>query len=354
MKTANPHVRPGAIGTQTHELYYATGTPRDTFKRERVLRFTIIGGGRVGQALGRSAHRAGYEIGAIICRSRSSAEKAVRFIGAGVPQTVAKAKFSSADLLLVSTPDDRIGEAALAICHSYEESDRNTSSVTSTKPFPTARPVVLHTSGALSSDVLEPLRRRGFSTGSCHPLQTFEDPARAMRLISKSFFCVEGDRRAVTTARKLVRDIGGSSFQVPTEMKGLYHAAAVLASGGVVALLSICLEALAECGLPPGQALAVLTPLVEGTVDNVRELGPAAALTGPVRRGDVSTIRKNLDALARADCQWAELYRHLAQRSVLLAEQVGGPTENLSGIRAVLKNKNRSLKRPRSKPRARK
>jgi predicted short-subunit dehydrogenase-like oxidoreductase (DUF2520 family) len=314
------------------------------------LRLTIIGGGRVGQALGRLAHRAGYEIGEIICQSRGNAKKAVGFIGAGVPQSLAKAKFSSADLLLIATPDARIGEAALAICHSYEDPDTDRGSVRkppSAKASRTARPVVLHSSGALSSNVLEPLRRRGFSTGSCHPLQTFEDPARAIRLISKSFFCIEGDRRAVRTGRKLVSDIGARSFQVPTEMKSLYHASAVLASGGVVALLSICLEALAQCGLPPGQAMAILIPLVEGTVANVRELGPARALTGPVRRGDISTIRMNLEALARADGQWAELYRNLAQRSVRIAGQVGGPTEKLSGIQAVLETGEGSLKRPR-------
>jgi predicted short-subunit dehydrogenase-like oxidoreductase (DUF2520 family) len=152
-----------------------------------------------------------------------------------------------------------------------------------------------------------------------------------------SYFCIEGDRRAVKVARKLARDLGGRPFELPTHYKGLYHAAAVMVSGGLVALISIGLEALHDCGLAERQAHAVLMPLVAGTVANVSDMGPARALTGPVRRGDISSIRRNLDSLTEIDRGWADLYRALAERAALLAERTGTPTAKLEALRRELK-----------------
>ena len=97
-------------------------------------------------------------------------------------------------------------------------------------------------------------------------------------------------------------------------MKALYHAAAVMASAGVVSLLSISLEALELCGLDERESKRVLLPLVEGTVANVRAVGPARALTGPARRGDVKTIKRNIDALASVDKRWLQIYQLLTQK----------------------------------------
>ncbi|HWP41771.1 MAG TPA: DUF2520 domain-containing protein, partial [Blastocatellia bacterium] len=176
----------------------------------------------------------------------------------------------------------------------------------------------LHTSGSLSSEVLRPLGAYRMSAGSCHPLQSFESPARAVALIKQSYFCIEGERRAAGAARRLVRSLGARYFEIPTEMKGLYHAAAVLASGGVVSLVSISLELFARCGLSPGESRRVLLPLIEGTVANVRAVGPARALTGPVRRSDTRTIQRNIDALAATDSRWLQIYMLLTERAIQL------------------------------------
>ncbi|HUK91366.1 MAG TPA: DUF2520 domain-containing protein [Blastocatellia bacterium] len=301
------------------------------------MRLAIIGGGRVGRALGRLARNAGYEIGEVVCRKRVNAARAVAFIGSGVPQSVAGARISYSDVILISTPDDSIGQATELIRSRYEQSDgdRQTRPTRSTMRMP----VVLHASGALSSEILEPLLARGFSIGSCHPLQTFESPASAIELIDQSFFCIEGDKRAVRAARKLVADIGGRCFQIPTDLKSLYHAAAFLASGGIVGLISISLEALARCGLEGRQARAVLMPLVRATVANIQVLGPERALTGPVRRGDVSTIKRNLDALRLVDPQWSRLYKLLAEQGAQLMEQSPANAGKVSEIRKSLQTR---------------
>jgi predicted short-subunit dehydrogenase-like oxidoreductase (DUF2520 family) len=116
----------------------------------------------------------------------------------------------------------------------------------------------------------------------------------------------------------LVRDIGGRFFEIPTHQKELYHAGAVLASGGLTALISISLEILARCGLSEKEARSVLFPLIESTIANIQAVGPRGALTGPVRRGDVGTSRRNTRALAELQPEWARIYKLLANRSLIL------------------------------------
>jgi predicted short-subunit dehydrogenase-like oxidoreductase (DUF2520 family) len=286
------------------------------------LKLSIIGAGHVGQTIGRMAREAGYDITDVICRSRRSAAAAVRFIGAGNAQARARARLSATDIILISTPDDKIKDAVELVSDNAAR---------------TGRAVALHTSGALSSDALEPLVAIGFSVGSCHPLQTFESPARAISRARASYFCIEGGRRAVLVARKLVRRMGARHFEIPTEMKAPYHAAAVMASGGVVALVSISLEMLMRCGLSRDESREVLLPLIEGTIANVRAVGPARALTGPVRRGDTGTVKRNMKALEGIDLNWLDLYRLLAERSLSLAEEVGLDKGSLSELRLLLK-----------------
>ena len=274
-------------------------------RMNRPVKLSIIGAGRVGQTLGRLGRASGYEIADVVCRSRRSAITAARFIGAGTPHAASSRRLQAADIIFITTPDDSINDAVRMI-------EANLKAI--------GRPVVLHTSGALASDALAALRGAGCAVGSCHPLQTFESPRRAMAVINQSHFCVEGDARAVRAARAYVRRIGARSFEIPTTLKPLYHAAAVMASGGVVVLLSVSLEALRECGLNETQARRVLLPLTQTTVANVREVGPRRALTGPVRRGDAGTVRRNLEALAASDAQWLTLYRLLAAHGLSLIE----------------------------------
>jgi predicted short-subunit dehydrogenase-like oxidoreductase (DUF2520 family) len=270
------------------------------------LKISIIGAGSVGQTIGRLAREAGYEITDVVSRRKRSAVAAARFIGAGRALSAAGAQLSAADILLIATPDDRIGEAV-------ELALNNASRF--------GRAVALHTSGAVASDALKSLAARGMAIGSCHPLQTFESPTRALELIPSSYFCIEGDRRAALAARRLVRLLGARYFEIPTQMKSLYHAAAVMASGGVVALLSISLDILKRCGLSDAQSRKALMPLVEGAVANTRAVGPRRALTGPIPRGDAGTVARNMKALARLDKQWLEIYRLLAARSLTLVAQ---------------------------------
>jgi predicted short-subunit dehydrogenase-like oxidoreductase (DUF2520 family) len=291
-------------------------------RMNRPVRVSIIGAGRVGQTLGRLGREAGYEIADVVCLSRRSAMTATRFIGAGTPQAALGKRLQAVDVIFITTPDDRISDAVRMIRENSQDM---------------GRAVVLHTSGALASDALAALREASFAVGSCHPLQTFESPRRALTLIRQSHFCIEGDAQAVRAARAYVRRIGARSFEIPTTMKSLYHAAAVMSSGGVTTLLSMSLEALRQCGLNETQARRVLLPLTAATVENVRAVGPRRALTGPVRRGDVGTVQHNLEALAARDGRWLAIYRLLAAQSLSLIESELDPTV-AAALRRLLEN----------------
>jgi predicted short-subunit dehydrogenase-like oxidoreductase (DUF2520 family) len=184
---------------------------------------------------------------------------------------------------------------------------------------------VLHTSGALSSNVLSPLAGAGFRTGSLHPLLSVSDPAAGAAKLRGAFFCLEGDRSAVRIARQVVRDLGGHSFSIAPGNKALYHAAAVMASGHLIALFDIAIEMLARCGLSERRAREVLLPLVASTVANLSVKNSAGALTGTFARGDVATVERHLAAIEKESLPEAlAAYVLLGRRSLSLIKQ-GSP-----------------------------
>ena len=100
-------------------------------------------------------------------------------------------------------------------------------------------------------------------------------------------------------ARAIVRDLGGKSFSIRSEDKPLYHAAAVMSAGNVVALFDVALEMLVQCGLTRPAAQRILLPLIASTVRNLETKDPVDALTGTFSRGDVETVKRHLKALSK-------------------------------------------------------
>ena len=281
-------------------------------KIKEKLDVSIIGAGRLGTVLARALAARGYSINSLVARRLQNARKAAAFLKAN-PGTLVENKplvvaagqirlLPPADLFLISTPDDQIATVATEL--SGLEFAR--------------KPVVLHTSGALSSEVLSPLRKKGWSTGSIHPLLSISDSQTS---IKGAFWSVEGDSRAVRLGKRIVRDLGGTSFSIRTAEKPLYHAAAVMTSGNVVALFDVALEMLIESGLTRKSARRILQPLLESTVRSLAEKDPKQALTGTFSRGDVETVKRHLAALKHHQLADAlELYRLLGKRSLKVAK----------------------------------
>ena len=276
---------------------------------------SIIGAGRLGTALALALQARGYRIRSLVARHTQSARRAAALLDAGTTPFAGNkiGSLPQADLFLITTPDDQIADVAAKL----------------TKLQFTPKPVALHTSGALSSDVLSSLKAQGWSTGSVHPLISVSD---ATTSIEGAFWCVEGDSRAVRLAKTIVRDLGGTSFSINSAEKPLYHAAAVMTAGHVTALFDVALEMLVACGLTRKTARQILQPLLASTVHNLETKDPTEALTGTFSRGDVETVKRHLAALKDHKLADAlELYCKLGRRSIKLTKKQSGISRILDG-----------------------
>jgi len=286
----------------------------------------IIGAGRLGQAFGLALRSCGYSIVALVGRHRANVEKAAALFGAGKPCALARnelVKLPETDLILIATPDDVIAATAERL----SDLQRGDGSGT-----------VLHTSGALSSEALAPLADKGLQTGSIHPLVSISDPVSGAAALHGAFFCIEGTRKATLLAKKIVHDLGGSSFTIKPENKALYHAAAVMTSPHLTALFDIATETLAACGLSKRKAQEVFLPLLESTVNNLRTATPQQALTGTFARGDVATVRKHVQSLSSKEfAQALAVYKLLGLHSLKLAAKNGLDPKIIRQIKTLLR-----------------
>ena len=276
---------------------------------------SIIGAGRVGTALAIALDRTGHSLNLIVARLGVNAERASKLAGGQGTSLSARQfrqmltsenpLFPPNSLIIIATPDDVIPSVARELAGSMNL-QRGL--------------IALHTSGALTSHVLHPLRVRGISVGALHPLVSISDPVIGARSLSQAHFCVEGDAAASRAAKSIVRKIGGRVFTIRAELKPLYHAAALMASPNFTALIDIALEMLSRCGLSANQARNVLLPLIKSTTDNLAIADPAHALTGTFKRGDVVTIKKHVEAISSQKLFDAlEAYVLLGRHSLKLA-----------------------------------
>ena len=293
---------------------------------------SIIGAGRLGTTLGRALAERGYPIKAVAALHRASAARAARSISGKTSYFAASdlKNLPESELILITTPDDVIGRVAdqLSGAAKFESG--------SSKTKPPCR-VVLHASGALSSEVLQPLRHAGFAVGSMHPLVSISERKAETVAFQDAFFCLEGDAGALRMARSVVRSLGGQSFSMNSRDKPLYHAAAVMASGHVTALVDIAIEMLVECGLSRSRARSVLMPLLRSAVANLLTQTPARALTGTFARGDAETSRRHVSAIrAHRLGDALAAYAILGKRSLELASQNGVDRKSLVEIRKAI------------------
>lgn len=292
-----------------------------TKRRARGQTVSIIGAGRLGTALAIALTDCGYHVEAMVARKGSHAASAARLISTGPLALPSSAldRLPESRLLLITTPDDVIEETAIRLAKGIKENPK--------------RRIALHTSGALASHVLKSLGDAGFHTGSMHPLVAVSEPFAGAESLRRAFFCIEGERRAVSVAREVVHALGARPFSISSGKKALYHAAAVTSSGHMVALMDIAIEMLVRCGLNEKDARSILMPLIESTTENLKELGPAEALTGTFARADIKTVRRHLEAISREDIGDAlAAYKLLGRRSLRLAEKRGVSREALKAI----------------------
>jgi predicted short-subunit dehydrogenase-like oxidoreductase (DUF2520 family) len=289
---------------------------------EALPTLNIIGGGRVGKTLGKLWNDAGLlQMQDVLCRSMESAQTATDLIGAGTPITE-WSNLRPAAIHLLSVPDDAAQEAVATLA---EHVDLQGS-------------IVFHTSGWMASNILQQAQNKGAATASVHPIKGFADPALAASTFAGTPCGVEGNARALDALMPLFEKIGGKVFTIDAAQKPLYHVATIIGCNYMVALTSLAQQSLVAAGIDETQAMDILVPLLQGTVDNLQKLGPVKALTGPISRGDASSVQAHLDALQAWNPQVAETYADLAAHTIDIAAAQGTPTDQLTTIRAVLEN----------------
>lgn len=290
-----------------------------------IRQVAIIGCGRMGSAFAEALSSRGYQVLPISARRRASSRELAAALGLPTHQErirTAGGTTPSPDLLLLTVPDDALevvaGEAAQA-------------------GVVAPGAIVAHPSGSLTSECLASCRSRGALVASFHPLQTFPrglgDGARFAG-ISIGF---EGDQAAKAPLRELAMRLGADLFEVPRAHKIEYHTAAVVACSGLAALLDLAVELFAVTGSLPGESLRRLRPLIDATLENIEVLGASGALTGPVVRGDVRTVQRELETISEAAPRHEALFAALSGALVALAEQrEDAPRAQLERIRKLL------------------
>jgi len=249
----------------------------------------------------------------------------VRFIGDGAPFDDNAAVVMDSRIVLITTPDDAISLVANGLAET---------------PVSWNSRLVLHCSGFLTSAVLKPLARQGAAVATAHPLQTIANPREAVKAVRKGFFCIEGDEPALPVVEAMVDQIGARCLRINPQNKVLYHAAAVMASNYLVSLTGLCVDLMAQAGVPPEQGLEALIPLIQGALDNVKQLGHSRSLTGPISRGDVATVRGHLEGLDRCGPPTDAVYRSLglATLELALGGRCGPSLDRAFDLREALKS----------------
>jgi len=262
----------------------------------------IIGAGRVGRALGKRLHELGWTIGAVVARSEASARKSTRYIGAGRARAAISRDVLASKLILICTPDDAISSVAKELARIGAEELRGK--------------VVLHTSGALDSRALQAVRKCGAAIGSMHPLQSFSGVA-IPPLVGK-VFAIEGDPAAVKLARQIARALGGLPVQIAGGSKALYHAAAAFAAGHVLAIEETAARLMMSTGMTRAEAVRALLQLTRQVLENFERLGPRAAWTGPLARGDRGVVTAHLAAMKGLPHEFGKAYAALNDLATLV------------------------------------
>jgi predicted short-subunit dehydrogenase-like oxidoreductase (DUF2520 family) len=286
----------------------------DSLKRT----IAVIGAGRVARGLGGRLREAGWRIGAVVARQMSAARAAVRAIGGGTPCTGPTRRVLDAGIILLAVPDDALAEVGEQLERTGGEDLR--------------RKVVVHTSGALSSVVLEPVARCGAWTGVMHPMQSFGTRTRPR--LEGVLFGIEGHPEALRVIRKMVRSLGGDAAHIEAARKAAYHCAGTFAAGHVLASVEAGVQLLVDAGMKRRDSTRALLRLARQVLDNNELLGPRAAWTGPLSRGDWATIRLHWHALSSYPEEFREAYAAMTRLTARLL--AGAPQELLERLNEVL------------------
>ncbi len=265
------------------------------------MKIGIIGAGKVGTTLGKYLSDAGIKVAGFYSRSKESADEAATFTESCAYESLEELVVAS-DTLFITTPDGVISqvwkELALLDIRQY---------------------CICHFSGSLSSHVFSGIEETGAYGASIHPMYAFSSKFTSYEQFHTAYLTMEGTEPALSVMKELFQGLGHKVLSLKAEDKMKYHAAAAMASNYMLGLMQASLDVLSECGFDQADAMELLAPLVQNNIASMLEKGCVEALTGPMERGDVSTVQKHLEVLQGSEAE--DIYRSLSGKIISLAQQ---------------------------------
>lgn len=268
-----------------------------------MLSVNLIGAGKLGKTIGAliTQHKAAM-IKGVVTNSPLHSRQAIEFIGEGCVYPTIQS-LPHANITLIATPDDAIVDCGklLSSNDSLMKGD-----------------IVLHCSGSLSSTHLFELESRGCLVASVHPMRSFNNPKLSVDDYPGTYCAIEGSAEGLPLLTELFTKIGSITFTIDKEKKSLYHSANVIASNYLLALAQEALDCLSDAGVNQSTAMPAINSLMRSTLSNLdNSLSPKDALTGPIQRGDIATVQKNLAALSNPFQQ--QLYGMLGKKILTMS-----------------------------------
>jgi predicted short-subunit dehydrogenase-like oxidoreductase (DUF2520 family) len=245
---------------------------------------SIVGAGNVGTVLAPALSRAGYRVDEIVSRDRPDSIRRAKALARDTRSTAATFADArlSADVIWICVTDDAIAPVAGLLARRRDVDWRSK--------------IVFHASGALTSDELKALKKRGAAIASTHFMQSFVPGSRPSLAVP---FAVEGDEKARSVALKIGAALGAKPFVIRKQSKVLYHAMGFFSSPLVIIALSLSESVGRKAGLNSKQIESVIKPMFSRTAENYLMRGSAGAFVGPVNRGNVATVQKHLRDLKK-------------------------------------------------------
>lgn len=269
------------------------------------MNISFIGAGKVGTSFGKYLKMNGFNVIGYYSKTYESAIKAATFT-----ETKAFEKLrdltENSEIIFITTNDDNINSVCDKLVQGKLISEKH---------------IIIHMSGASSSLILLKAQKLGAHIYSMHPIQSFADVNKAVNDLKNTFFSIEGDEKNIHILENMLKKLRNRYFRLKHEDKSLYHASACILSNYLATLINIGLETFEKFGVEKEDAYKAVYPLINSTINNIGNLGPEKALTGPIARGDIKTIKTHLDSISKISNDLQHFYSYLGLKTIDLAEK---------------------------------
>lgn len=294
-------------------------------KSTEIKECRLIGAGRLGKALSIAMTGAGYRFVWVGSKKKSDAGKLAKIIGCDKFGEGFGVSAERSELIIIAVPDGQISEVSLNAVSSGIISNAS---------------VVLHASGAFGPEILSECSKAGASVAAYHPCQTFTQTSEPSAVFKNIVFDMEGDDFACEVGETIACSLGAETIRLDKEARIILHTASAILSNYTVALYGAAEDLLESAGINTVNALKILNPLLLSTAANIAGLGAASALTGPVSRGDLSTVEKHLEALKDHDGLYGEIYSVLGKMALKIAREKNAEIDSEKLERVFERKKN--------------